>query len=150
MDSGATVQQEDTYTVVVYSGSCLPRQYVNMIYSKWMRSFRYGNEYIKLSDSDSYYKAYHTYITRILAQPDAQVRLAVLSENVDVVLGWSVTRQATQGYILEYVWCHSDNRRIGIATSLVPQPVTTITHLTNTGLSIWPQKLPNAVFNPWF
>jgi GNAT superfamily N-acetyltransferase len=116
-----------------------------MIYAKWLRSLRFGNDYFKLIDSDDYYLTYHRYITNLLAQPAATVRLAVLSDDRDVVLGFSVTR----GNILDYVHVHKDHRRCKIGTHLIPCGIDTITHVTKSALPIWNNKYSNWKFNPF-
>jgi GNAT superfamily N-acetyltransferase len=72
------------------------------------------------------------------------VRLAVLSDDRDVVLGFSVSRED----ILDYVHVHKDMRKQGVATSLIPKDIKIITHLTKTALLVWP-KYENITFNPF-
>lgn len=144
---GETVKQGvlSSYTVKAYQARLLPSPYQGLVYSKWLRSLRYGNDYFKLVDPDAYYRAYHKYITTILAWSDSVVRLAVLSEDPDVVLGFSVAR----GKILDYVHVHKHQRRMGIGTSLIPSGIDTISHVTKTGLSIWGSKYGHWLFNPF-
>jgi GNAT superfamily N-acetyltransferase len=134
-----------SYKVISFTGH-LPDAYLNLIYSKWLRSLRFGNEYFKLIDSDSYYSTYNKYIGAILQRPNVCVRLAVLTDDADVVLGFSVCR----GRTLDYVHVHKDQRRQGIGTALVPKDIEVITHLTNTGASIWASHTSHKViFNPF-
>lgn len=136
-----------SYKVISYGGDIypLPERYRNLIYSKWMRSYRHGNDYIKLSDSDSYYSAYRRHIDRVLEFKDTVVRLAVLTDDLDVVLGFSVSR----GTILDYVHVHKDMRRMGIGKKLIPPGIAWVTHLTKTGLTIWGSKYSDWKFNPF-
>jgi GNAT superfamily N-acetyltransferase len=135
----------DSYKVILFTGR-LPDSYRDLIYSKWLRSLRFGNEYFKLIDSDSYYSAYAKHIGAILQSPDVCVRLAVIADDPDVVLGFSVCRVRT----LDYVHVHKDQRRQGIGTALVPKDIKIITHLTNTGASIWASHTSHKViFNPF-
>ena len=147
MDSKtAKSETVSSYTILSIPGIELPNSYKNLVFSKWLRSLRYGNDYFKLIDSDSYYKTYHAFIDLLLHKPETLVRLAVLTEDNDVVLGFSVCR----GNILDYVHTHKDMRKQGIATSLVPSSsINTITHLTKTGMSIWNSKLKDVLFNPF-
>ena len=137
-----------TYTVIEFEGPRLPDAYKNMIYSKWLRSLRYGNDYFRIIRSDAYYEAYQRLVKTLTASPDAIIRLAVLSDDHDVVLGWSCIRRA---HILDYVHVQRDQRNQGIANSLVPiKDITTITHLTNTAASIWGSKYSKDIsFNPF-
>ncbi len=139
------ISEESSYKIAPHLGGALPECYQNMIYSKWLRSLRYGNDYFKLIESTAYYATYQKYIQAILHRPQTVVRLAVLSDDADVVLGFSVSEAS----VLHYCHTHKDNRNQGIASSLVPFEVKTITHLTKSGLMIWNSKLPNAIFNPF-
>lgn len=133
------------YRVIRYLAVGLPPQYRNLILSKWKRSLRYGNDYFKLSEPESFYSAYDLYISRLMGLPQTVVRLAVLAEDSDVVLGFSVSR----GAVLDYVHVHQYVRRRGIGRSLVPHDIQEITHLTKTGLAIWGNKFPEWTFNPF-
>ena len=133
------------YKIIAFNGYMTPNDYRALVYSRWLRSLRFGNDYFKLVAQDAYYEAYHLYIQRILEHPDSMVRLAVLSDDADVVLGFSVSR----GSILDYVHVHKDHRRLGIGRKLVPKDIDTITHLTRTGLAIFGSKHFNWAFNPF-
>ncbi len=145
------------YKIIVFPGARLPEQYKNLIHSRWKRSFRHGNDYIKLSDSQTYYEAYTRYVDIILGRRDCRVRLAVLDDDHDVVLGFCVIRGdtvmkafSTSGNILDYVHVHKDFRRLGIGTVLVkPENIDTTTHHTRTSLSIWGSKYKHWKFNPF-
>lgn len=135
-----------TYSILKFKGQTLhASNYWNFVLSKWMRSFRYGNDYVRLSDSDSYYDHYGIFLTKLLYHPEAVIRIAVLTEDEDVGLGFSVTR----GLVLDYVHVHKDCRKQGIAKSLVPKGIERITHLTNIGMRLWAEKMPNAKFDPF-
>ena len=141
-------QEVGSYTIIPFLGVTLVGEKLNFVHSRWMRTARYGNDYFKLIDSDSYYKAYHKYILSILQRPDTIVRLAVLSDDRDTILGFSVSERTILHYVL--VLGHDpDARRKGIGRSLVPFEVTHITHVTKAILPIWNTKLPNAIFNPF-
>lgn len=131
-----------SYEVIRYERHCLPLQYCNLILSKWARSFRYGNDYIRLMDADNYFQSYSRYIQRVLGLTETTVRLALLPDDSDVVLGFSVVTNKT----LQYVHVHKDARRQGIARALIPTDVDSFTHLTKLAMRLWPTKMPNAKF----
>lgn len=141
----ATKSEVAAYKVVEYPGAKLPDTYHNMVYSKWLRSLRFGNEYFMLIDSDTYYKYYNKYIDFLLNGIDSVVRLAVLADDEDVVLGFSVSHRD----VLDYVHVHKDYRKIGIATKLIPKDVSVFTHITRTWLSVWNNKYSSMKFNPF-
>jgi GNAT superfamily N-acetyltransferase len=134
---------EASYQIISYKAGALPKQYQAMVYSKWLRSLRYGNDYFRLIDGDAYFNAYHLYLENILAK--ASIRLSVLSDDRDVVLGFSVHR----GSILDYIHVQKDYRKQGIGLALLPPDITIITHLTRKGMTFWSSKLPKAKFNPF-
>ena len=137
----------DAYDVIAIPADELSTELRNLILSRWMRSLRFGNDYFKLMVPQSFYDNYDRYILNTLAK--AWVRLAVLADDRDVVLGFAVFRHVMTGGILDYVHVHKDQRRQGIAKALVPSGTHTITHLTRTGLSIWGSKHPEWKFDPF-
>lgn len=139
--------EHPTYSVIVYSGHAIPAHFQPMIFSQWLRSLRLGNPLFKQMDSKAYYEKYHLFIENLLKKPDCKVRIAVLSDDHDVSLGFSVSRED----VLDYIHVHKDQRDKGVATSLVPQGITTFTHITTTALAIWQHKdkYKNLKFNPF-
>lgn len=135
----------DSYKILKFKALDLPEQYSAMIYSRFLRSLRNGNQYFKLIDRKTYFTIYRSYIATLLTRPRAAVRLAVLSDDFDVVLGFSITEPEK----LHYVHVNTDYRKAGIGSSLTPDPFNTFTHLTNISASIWSSKFPEAIFNPF-
>ena len=134
-----------TYTVFVCPRNRL-EQYVPVVFSGWLKSLRFGNDFYRLMDQGSYFKTYHRFIQGILERPETEIRLAVLTDDPDVVLGFSVSR----GTVLDYIYVNRDYRRLGIGRRLVPEGITTITHLTRIGLALWGSgKLPGVKFDPF-
>lgn len=134
------------YVVLSFKARELPAAYRNMIFSKWLRSLRYGNDYFRLIDQNSYFDNYHRYIEILLARPSSMVHLAALSDDRDVVLGFSVTEHTA----LHYVHVQKDHRNCGIGTALIPAKIEWITHLTKAGMSIWNAKMKEANFDPFY
>ena len=140
------VKVMSSYSVLLYAGRDLPDRYSNLILSKWLRSLRYGNEYLKKIDKEAYFKHFTEVINGAMQHPLGAVRLAVLTEDHDVVLGFSVHR----GAILDYVYVNREYRKQGIGRALVPPGVAVITSMTKIGQSIL-GKIPNPIkFNPYF
>lgn len=134
-----------SYTVLAYPADTLPEAYYGLIFSKWLRSLRFGNDFFKLIDAESYYRAYHPLINRIIHRGDTIVYLAVLTDDHDVVLGFSVSR----GKVLDYVYVDRFYRQLGIGRDLVPDGIEMISHVTKTGLIIWANKAGHWKFNPF-
>lgn len=136
-----------TYSIICYKGGDLPQRFHSLIYSKWKRSNRHGNDWWKLVAYEAYYPAYERYIDVLLSKPGSIVRLAVLSNDKDNVLGFSVCREN----VLDYIYVHKDHRKQGIGTSLFPYGTTIFTHLTYTARFIWKtkEKYKHLKFNPF-
>lgn len=132
------MEEQPSYSIIVFKGHKLPGQYVHLIFSRWLRSLRHGNNLFKKMKADAYYKAYHQYIENLLSKPDSEVRFAVLSDDHDNVLGFSVSRED----VLDYIHVHTSYRKIGIAKRLMPEGITTFSHITETVAHIWPAN-PN-------
>lgn len=134
-----------TYSVKVFNGKPPTENYRNFILSKWLRSFRFGNEFIRLTRSSSYYPKYGDYIKSILDSPLVSTRLAVLSDEPDVALGFSVV----SGETLHYVYVGVDYRLQGIGRRLIPIEIKEFTHITKKWMLIWATKFPNSEFDPF-
>lgn len=145
------------YDVIAYPGTDLPQNYHGLIHAKWVSSLRHGNDWFKSIDPPACFTAMHRIITHVLSLPDCVVRLAVLPDDHDVVLGFSVCRTK----ILDYVHvlrirletpegiAITSYRQRGIARALVPDDVQVFTHLTKAARNIWPRKFGHLKFNPF-
>lgn len=144
-DESKAKEEACTYDIISFEAPNLPETYKGMLFSRWMRSHRYGNFLIKMIDSDVYYKKYSEFIQKLIMQPDANVRLAVLSDDHDVALGFCFHR----GPILDYVHVHHTCRDSKIATHLVPDKIKCITHWTYQGEKFATKKYGRWTFNPY-
>jgi hypothetical protein len=141
-----------SYKIVIMKGyDPLLDPYKDFIYSTFLRSLRYGNDWFKIIDSKSYHKAYQALITHILNRSNTEVRVALLSEDLDIALGWSIY----EGKTLHYVYVkgsfkdQASFRQLGIGTALLPEEFTSVSHMTKLGKAIWQEKYPKVIFNPF-
>ena len=91
-------------------------EFLPMLYSDFMKSLRYGNDWYKLIDSRRYYEVYKQVINQLLSRAQSLVRLAILNENPYPVLGWSLSEPQK----LHYVYVKEDMRKQGICSALLP------------------------------
>lgn len=117
----------------------------NFILATWLKGLRYGNDWYGLIDADAYYKNYHAFLEKLLASPGVAVSVACLKEDPEVILGYSVSH----GTVLDWIFCKKAWRGIGIARSLVPADIDSVSHLTDAGRSIL-KRNPAVKFNPFF
>lgn len=147
MDDKNLEQQTDesSYKIIRYPAAGLPASYYNMVVSRYLKSLRYGNDYLRLIDQDFFFATFHKHIEHLLSRQTASVWLAVLSDNQDIVFGFAITEPKT----LHFIHVPKDYRKQGIARSIAAKlSVDIITHLTKTGLCLWNKKYPNAKFIP--
>lgn len=136
---------EASYKIISFKGSEIPSSYEGFIFSSWLRSLRKGNEMFAATDSGQYYREYHAFIGNLLKKPDSVVRMAVLVDDPDVVLGFSASRED----VLDYVYVHFHQRGLKISDMLIPSNITTFTHMTKMWLPIWQSKYKHWKFNPF-
>lgn len=135
-----------SYRVVSFSGQDPALEpYKAMIYSDFMKSLRYGNDWYALIDSKSYFSIYKRLIDEYFSNPHCVVKLACLTEDLDTCLGWSIA----QNEKLHYCFVKKDQRGQGIGESLIPEHFSQVTHLTKIGQAIRKYKFPEVIFNPF-
>lgn len=116
----------------------------NFIYASWLRGLRHGNAHFELIDGEAYFKNHHAVIKSILDDFEVTVKVACLKESPDVILGYCVYKYDR----LDWIFIKKSWRNIGLARDLVPEDITTVSHVTKVGLSLL-KKRPNVRFNPY-
>jgi hypothetical protein len=119
--------------------------YLGLIISNWLTTLRYTNDWFKFIDEDTYFKVYGQVVRALLNKSSCQIRIAVLSDDEDVCLGFCLY----EGKTVHYCFVQRDQRKQGIARSLLPAEFFKITHLTVPGVVIWKNKFPHAIFDPF-
>lgn len=142
----------DAYRILkIKASDPIIETYRPMLESRFLRSLRHGNEYFKLIDKPAFYSIYRMYFRTLLTRPEAILRLAVLDDDSDIVLGWSLMEPRKLHYV--HVNDVKDGiesmRKRGMGRALVPEEFDIFTHITRVGVMLWP-KFPQAKFNPFF
>lgn len=139
-----------SYSIISYAGKDLPTNYQALLFSSWLHTlysgnaqYRSGLEAMRLGKAH-YYLEYHKYIESLLQKPDCIVKLAVLTEDHDIVLGYSVSRED----VLDYVFVQKDQQGQKISNALMPNPMTAFTHTTSMWHPIWQSKYKECEFKP--
>lgn len=133
-----------SYKVLTFAAHDLPVVYQNLVLSRWMRSLRYGS-ILKLALPHLYYQNMTQRIQELMDAENADVNLAVLSDDQEIVLGFSVYNEN----VLHYVHVHKDHRKIGIGTKLIPKGIDSFTYLTDMGHQVWKRHYPQWGFDPF-
>lgn len=116
----------------------------NFILSTFLRGMYYGDSWFSLIPKkifmDNYKKVAETLINNSI------IKIACLSDDKDVILGYSILSKDYLG--IHFCYVKSAWRRKGIGKSLLPKFPIYISHFTKLGLSLR-NKYPNTVFNPF-
>lgn len=105
-----------------------------LIYSTWLLGLYHGCEWFSRIKKDSFFKNYKLALERLL--PRCTIKVAVLSDDDDVILGYVVYRDST----LDWIFVKKAWRKMGIAKMLLPQGINNCTHLTKVGRSLKPKE----------
>lgn len=119
----------------------------NFILATFLRGLYYGDSWFSTIPKDIFMDNYKLVAERIIGDPRINIRLAVLREDNDVILGYSILSADHKAVIWSYTktaW-----RRQGIARSLLPSNPLYVMHLSELGKELLP-KLSGAVFNPFY
>lgn len=111
-----------------------------------LRGLYYGDSWFSLIPKDRFMNAYKHFVDTLLASPKNIVKVAVLKEDSDVILGYSIlSKDFTK---IHWVFVKKDWREKGIGRALLPQYPVVATHLTITGKNLI-HKFPGCVFDPF-
>lgn len=122
----------------------------NFIMATWLKGLRHGNDWYSLIDQKAYFEVYPKVIESILASSYTEVRIACLRSDPEVILGYIVVdgKDPAQPTRAHWIFVKKAWRGIGIARLLTPTTITTVTHLTKTGLGLM-KKHQHLIFNPF-
>lgn len=138
--------EKASYSIIKYPACRLPDSYRNIIFTKYLHTAKHSCDFFKLIKPDSaWFDVHGKYLDLLLKKPEAKIRLCILSDTPDVVLGWSLMEPG----ILHYVWTGFEYRATKKCSALLPEPFHTFTHITKFWLPIWNAKYPKANFNPY-
>lgn len=118
----------------------------NFILATFLRGLYYGDTWFREVNKAVFMQFYHEKAERLIDSLDADIRVACLKDDPEVILGYAILSRTEA--VAHWVFVKSAWRRIGIAKSLVPDNTKTVTHLTATGLSII-RKNPGVEYNPF-
>ena len=117
----------------------------NFIYKTWLRGLYYGDDWVGEIQDSIFYPNYNDVIDEIFSRPTVQINMAVLKDDEDVILGYSVSEPLNS--VLHWVFVKKSWRRIGIAKMLIDFEPSIVTHLTFVGKSL--KNRYNLIFNPF-
>jgi hypothetical protein len=116
------------------------------IFATFLRSLYYDGGIFGEVPKDIFMLHYHAVIESLLSLPSAEVKVACLKDDNEVIVGYALL--SAHGEILNYLYIKSAWRKIGLAKALAGSSVKSVTHLTKVGLSIL-KKQKGIIFNPF-
>jgi hypothetical protein len=119
----------------------------NFILATFLRGLYYGDSWFSQIPKDLFMDNYKKVAERLVTDPRISIKLAVLREDSNVILGYCIASKDQQAIIWTYT--KSAWRRQGIAKSLLPSKPLYAMHLSELGKTLLP-KLSNVVFNPFY
>jgi len=113
---------------------------INFILSTWLLGLYHGCEWFSRIEKKVFFDNYKKIVTQRIM--NGNVKVAVLAEDPDVILGYIVYREN----VLDWIFVKKAFRKLGIAKILIPKSINTVTHLTKVGRSLKPKDWS---FNPF-
>lgn len=118
----------------------------SFIMATFLRGLYYGDSWFSLIPKDIFMDKYKVVIETLLVSPRVTIKVAVLPDDDNVILGYSIMSNDFQ--TVHWVFVKSVFRNKGIARSLLPKYPTAVSHLSKLGLTLL-TKFQNVVFDPF-
>ena len=114
---------------------------INFLLASTLKGLYYGSRFWGEVDQVAFFNNYEPYLKQLMLRRD--IKVACLSDDQDVILGFSIFKDET----LDWVFIKKSYRKLGIGKLLVPDTITTVSHITDSGNSI--RKTKGWKFNPF-
>lgn len=137
--------QKDLITVRPYDGKNVGER--EFVLACWLRGVYYGGTFFSDIPKSIFMEHYHKVLERFIDNPKVSIQMAVLQDDPQVILGYSVARKSAKDeQILDWIFVKSAWRKIGIAKMLVPSDLAVVTHQTKLGKALKPA---GVIYNPF-
>lgn len=114
----------------------------SLVFSTFLKGLYYGNAWFTQIDKKLYMHNYQSVLQGILNRPEVECRILSLKEDPDVIIGYAIQEPE----ILHWIYLKTTWRKMGLARRLISEPIKTVTHLTDLGISLKPKEV---IFNPF-
>ncbi len=120
----------------------------SFILATWLRSYQANSVHAKKINKSLFFERHHDVAEAILARPTTDTRVAVWSEDEDVVLGYAVTEPAKR--TVHFVYVKPAFRRSGLASALLTDLEKPLIYSHATfGLRDLSRQLDGWVYDPY-
>ena len=117
------------------------------IIATWLRGYYYGEKSIGEIEKSAFMECYNKRLNGLLDSGNLNIQVAALKEDPEVILAYSVSGK--DGSVLHWVFTKAAWRKTGLAKSLVPVTIDTVSHLTSVGRSILKKYGSTIKYNPF-
>jgi hypothetical protein len=121
----------------------------NFILATWLRGLFYGDTWFSLIPKSIFMDNYHKILETALARPNTKVSVACLRDDVDTIVGYSVSHNNLGVDIVDWVFVKSAWRGIKLIHDLIPKNAVAYTHSTKAGAAIAAKHYPDLMYNPF-
>jgi hypothetical protein len=119
----------------------------NLVLKSFLLGVYYGNSWFNRIPKTIFMEHYKQVAAALFDNPSNLVVIACLPEDPDTVLGYSIV--SSDGTTLHWVYVKEKWRKHGVMSRIVPNTVTTVTHLSDIGESILKKFNKSLIFNPF-
>jgi GNAT superfamily N-acetyltransferase len=119
----------------------------NFILATFLRGLYYGDSWFSSVPKDIFMSNYSAVVEALINSPRVATKVMCLADDIDVVVGYSMMSADFQ--TIHWVFVKKDWRNKGIASRLLPQRPTAVTHLTALGKSLLTKFQSPVIFNPF-
>ncbi len=117
------------------------------IFASSLRGIYHGDSWFSLIPRHIFMVNYKNVISALMSNPNTIIKVAVLPEDDNVIIGYSIlSKDLTTAH---WIFVKSAWRLKGVARNLVPKNISCVTHLTAVGKDLLLKKFPTAIFNPF-
>lgn len=119
----------------------------NFVLKSFLLGLYYGDSWFSKIPKKIFMDNYKKVALALVESNKNLVVIACLPEDPSVILGYSIL--SSDGSTVHWVYVKEKWRKHGIMTRLIPQNVTQITHLNQTGNAILKKLNKEVIFNPF-
>lgn len=119
----------------------------NFVVTSFLRGVYHDGSWFSKIPEAIFMATYRLVAERLFSSAKCMTVVACLQDDPDVILGFSIV--SVDGTVLHWVYIKKKWRRYGIATRLIPNTVTTVTHLNKLGEDINNKLKLKWIFNPF-
>lgn len=119
----------------------------NFILKTFLLGIYYGDTWFSKIPKRIFMDNYKRVAEALFNKYRNNIRIACLSDETDVILGYSILN--SDSTVLQFVYVKERWRRKGVGRQLVPPSVCCVTHLTSLGETLIKKLKPEPLFNPF-